>query len=225
MRGAEPARVLACLVVVGALDAHAQAPPAAPAPAHESGDTLPDPRRCVVLLEELGDVGFRIADAQAVADTVQRGLRTRVGRDGIIYGGIAKSQAELQKMLGPSVETPAIQQKKLDYFKAAEANATWIVRARFGVDKKAPKDKRHWITLACRKKGADPKSPVEERRFEGKDFLAARDALDAGVGSFCLNIPALAGIPIEGLDTPKPAEPPGLRKKELKPWKAPPPRP
>jgi hypothetical protein len=199
--------------------------PAGPAVPRESGDSLPDPKRCVVLLEELTDVGFRIADAQGVAETVQRAIRKRVGRDGIVYGGVAKSQRELQKMLGQGVETPAIQQKKLDYFKAAEENATWLLRARFGVSKKGPKDKKHWITLSCRKRGADPKSPIEEKRVEAATFVDAKAALDAAMPTFCMQIPSTEQLPMEGVAPATPAEPPGLRKKVPKPWSPPPPRP
>jgi hypothetical protein len=136
--------------------------PAVPPPttrAQPSASSVPDPKTCVVVLEEMGRVGFRIADAQAVAESILRALRPRVGRDGIVYAGVAKSQAELQRMLGKGVETPEIQQQKLDYFKAAEGNASWLLRARFGIDKKAIKAQRHWITVSCRKKGAAPESP------------------------------------------------------------------
>jgi hypothetical protein len=199
--------------------------PAAPTVPHESGDSLPDPKRCVVLLEELTDVGFRIADAQGVAETVQRAIRKRVGRDGIVYGGVVKSQRELQKMLGQGVETPAIQQKKLDYFKAAEDNATWLLRARFGTSKKGPKDKKHWITVSCRKRGGDPKSPIEEKRVEAATFVDAKAALDAAMPTFCMQIPSMEQLPVEGVTPATPAEPPGLRKKVPKPWSPPPPRP
>lgn len=199
-------------------------PAAAPAP-HESGDSLPDPKRCVVLLEELGDVGFRIADAQGVAETVQRAMRKRVGRDGIVYGGVAKSQRQLQKMLGQGVETPAIQQKKLDYFKAAEENATWVLRARFGTSKKAPKDKKHWITVTCRKRDADAKTLTDEKRVEAATFADAKAALDAAMPTFCMQIPAALAVPVEDAAPPNPAEPPGMRKKQPKPWSPPPPRP
>jgi hypothetical protein len=196
--------------------------------ADEVRERVPDAKKCVIVVEELKDVGFRIADAQAVAQILEAKLRERVGRDGVIYGGVAKSQAQLQKMLGPGVETPAIQQEKLDYFKAAEANAKWRVSAKFGTNKKAPADKRNWITVACRK--ADSKTVVDEKRVEAKTFADATDALRTAMPTFCLAIPAPEQLPIEGVAQPNgpdagPGEPPGMRKKkEPKAWTPPPPR-
>jgi hypothetical protein len=124
-----------------------------------------------------------------------------------------KSQRELQKMLGQGVETPEIQQKKLAYFQAAEQNATWLVRARFGTNKKGPKDKKNWITVSCRKKGADAKVPLDERRIEAATLVEARAALDAAMPTFCPQLKGQEPVPVEGVQ-PNPAEPPGMRKKQ-----------
>ncbi len=210
---------VAAVTVVRAQDAaalqHTVAPPAATRAAV-------DPQKCVVVLEEMGDVGFRIADAQAAAEAVATHLRKRVGRDGVVYQGVQKSQLQLQTMLGKSVETPAIQQEQLDYFAAAEKNAPWRVRVRFGANKKAKHpDSAQWITATCLKKGTA--AVVDTLRVEARTFLLARDKLSDSLAGFCLQLPAVTDIPMEGVSL-SPSEPVGMHKKALKPWSAPPPR-
>lgn len=188
---------------------------------------LGDPARCAVILEDMGPVGFRISDAQVVADALLTGLRKRVGFDGAHYEGVAASAAAMKKLLA-TPEGAGPQEAQLAWFEKCEEHAPWRVRARFGTASKGAQ--RHWISVTCRKKGADadPKKGalLDEQRFQGATFLEARDALAAALSGFC---PALVGavqLPIEGA-TPPPAEdaaPPGLRKKKQpKAW-VPPPR-
>ena len=129
-------------------------------------------------------------------------------------------------MLGSSSET-TIQDGQLAYYDAAMKAAPWRVKVRFG-----QKKSEHWITVSCRKvgkraegdKGAPKDNVVEEKRFTGKSFLAAKEAMDKALPEFCAALPTTATlIPVEGRP-PKPGEIPGLRKKELKPWTPPPKR-
>lgn len=182
---------------------------------------LPDPKKTVVVVDDAGDVGLRIADAQTAHELVITRLRKRLGTDAVVYEGARNSAAQMKRLLGPNAET-TIQDTQLQWFDAAAKAAPWRVRVRFG-----KKGGEHWITVACRRATDDPKRTVEEQRFTGKTFLSARDAADAGLDKFCLALPALATqLPIEGT-TPAsttPGEPPGLRKKPTTPtpWTPPP---
>jgi hypothetical protein len=194
---------------------------------------MPDPSRCVVVVDDAGDVGLRIADAQSAHEAVVTSLRKRLGTDAVVYEGSRKNAAQMKKMLGGSAET-TIQDSQLAYYDAAMKAAPWRVKVRFG-----QKKGEHWITVACRKLEvpidvtAGPEKPkaaakavekiVEEKRFTGKNFLAAKEAMDKALPDFCGALPTTATlIPVEG--QPKPGEIPGMRKKELKPWTPPPKR-
>ena len=193
------------------------APLAGPAAQAQSiAGALSDPKRCVVILDGMGDVGFRISDAGIVADGVITEIRKRVGFDGAQYAGVAESAAALKKMLA-TPEGGGPQEEKLAWFKVCEANAPWRIKARFGTGKKGSVP--HWLTVSCRKQGETV--VVDERRFEGKSFLAARDALLAGMPTFCGAIPSVGVIPVE--QSVRPGELHGMsKKKEPKPWTAPP---
>lgn len=199
----------------------------APAQAQSVGPQLGDPKRCVAVLEEMGSVGFRISDAQVVADAVLTSMRKRVGHDAAHYAGVAASAAAMKKLL-QTPEGAGPQESQLAFFKGCEDAAPWRLRARFGTDKKG--EKNHWVTLSCRKKGADPdpkkRELVEEKRFEGKTFLEARDALVAALPTFCPAIVGAVQIPLEGAtatEAPADAGPPGMsKKKEPKAWTPPP---
>jgi hypothetical protein len=200
------------------------------ASAQSMEQNLGDPSKCVVILEEMGNVGFRISDAQVVADAVLTHMRKRVGFESAHYAGVAASAAAMKKLLN-TPEGAGPQDAQLQWFKKCEDTAPWRLRARFGTDKKG--DKKHWVTLSCRKKGADPDPKkggvVEEIKVDGKTFLESRDALVAALPAFCAQIPSATVIPIEGVKPPgSPADapdagPPGLsKKKEPKPWTPPP---
>ncbi len=178
---------------------------------------LGDPNKCVVVIEEMGKVGFRISDAQIVAEAVMTSMRKRVGFDGVAYAGVASSAKAMKRLLA-TPEGAGPQEAQLAYYKACEQKAPWRVKARFGV-----KHHKQWITVACHKvDGAD----VEEKRFEAKTFLEARDALAAAMPAFCPAItPPVVGpsdIPNEAAAA-KDATPIGVRKKEApKAWTPPP---
>jgi hypothetical protein len=184
---------------------------------------LPDPRRAVVVVDDAGDVGLRISDAQMAHELVISRLRRRLGNDAVVYEGARKSAAEMKRMLGPSAET-TVQDAQLQWFDAAAKAAAWRVRVRFG-----HKKGEHWLTVACRRAGDDARKPVDERRFSGRTFLAARDAADAGLDAFCPALPAAAmQLPLEGAapstSLPAPDVPLGFRKKPKAstPWTPPP---
>jgi hypothetical protein len=196
--------VLAASVFVWAGAAFAQSGPTAP---------IGDPKKCVVVVEELKNVGFRIGDAQMVAETLLNGLRKRVSQDGAMYEGAMTSVGQLNKMLGQSIEGGTVQQRQIDYYKACIANAPWRVHAKL-VGKTG-------IEVTCKK--ADDKEPVEKKKFEGKNFVDARDKLVAAIPTFCTQIPDISMIPLEPAPGEKPGEIPGMsKKKETKPWTPPP---
>src|SRR6185295_14088758 len=107
---------------------------AASAHAQNMGPNLGDPKKCVVVVDDMGDVGFRISDAQVVADAVVTGLRKRLGSDAVTYAGIAASAAAMKTLLA-TPEGAGPQDAQLKWFKECEAAAPWRVRARFGTTK------------------------------------------------------------------------------------------
>lgn len=214
-RGA-PARALALFLAVGAFavghDARAQSGGAAGVAA-----SLGDPARCIVVVDDAGNVGLRIADAQSAHEAVVTALRKRLGTDAVVYEGSRKNAEQMKRMLGSSSET-SLQDEQLTYYDAAMKAAPWRVKVRFGQTKS-----EHWITVSCRKAN-DGKNVVEEQRFTGKSFVAAKEAMDKALPEFCGALPTTATlIPVEG-QPEKPGEIPGLRKKALKSWTPPPKR-
>ncbi|MCC7070659.1 MAG: hypothetical protein IT383_05010 [Deltaproteobacteria bacterium] len=196
-----------------------------PAAAQSIGPTnaaLGDPARCVVMVEDMGNVGFRISDAQAVAESVVSPLKKRVGPQAAFFEGVLKSAQSMRKILGSSVEGGTPQETTRKHYEACRDAAPWRVKASFGGPAKG-KGKKHWIDVACRKNGSD--HVVDRLRVEGDTFVLARDELNKGMGTFCLQIPDLAAIPIEPTPGEQPKVPPGMSKKEPKPWTPPPPRP
>jgi hypothetical protein len=109
--------------------------------------------------------------------------------------------------------------------------APWRVRARFG-----QKKSEHFVVLTCMKVGSNKNvdknldknldknvdKNLDEKRFVGKNFSLAKDAMVKGLAEFCLLLPTTATqIPVE--KTPgQPGVIPGLHKKVLKPWSPPP---
>ncbi|MBI1949575.1 MAG: hypothetical protein HYS27_28065 [Deltaproteobacteria bacterium] len=196
-----------------------------PAAAQSIGPTnaaLGDPAKCVVMVEDMGDVGFRISDAQAVAESVVAPLKKRVGAQAAFYEGVLKAAQSMKRMLGPTVEGAASQDTQRKHYEACRDASPWRVKATFGAPKKG-KVKRHWIEVVCRKKDGD--AVTDKLHVEGDSFVLARDELHKAMGTFCMQIPDISMIPIEPTPGDKPAEPPGMSKKEVKPWTPPPPRP
>jgi hypothetical protein len=126
----------------------------------------------------------------------------------------------MKRLLGPGAET-TIQDAQLDHFDEAAKAAPWRVRVRFG-----QKKGEHWITVACRRAGDEPRKAVDEQRFTGKTFLAARDAAAARLDQFCLALPQTAAlVPLEAAPPPPPGTIPGLRRPKKQPpgpWTPPP---
>lgn len=199
---------------------------AVPAAAQSIGPTnaaLGDPAKCVVMVEDMGDVGFRISDAQAVAESVVAPLKKRVGAQAAFYEGVLKAAQSMKRLLGPTVEGAATQDTQRQHYESCRDASPWRVKATFGAPKKG-KAKKHWIEVVCRKKGSD--TVVDQARVEGDSFVLARDQLHKAMGTFCMQIPDISMIPIEPAPGAKPGEPPGMSKKEPpKPWTPPPPRP
>ena len=198
---------------------------AAPAAAQSIGPTnaiLGDPAKCVVMVEDMGDVGFRISDAQGVAESIVAPLKKRVGGQAAFYEGVLKAAQSMKRLLGPTVEGAASQDTQRHHYEACRDAAPWRVKATFGGPKKG-KNSKHWIEVTCRKKDSD--TVVDKRRVEGATFMLAREELITAMGSFCMQIPDISMIPMEPVSGAKPAEPPGMSKKEQKPWTLPPPRP
>lgn len=183
-----------------------------------AGDALGDPARVLVVVEDAGNVGLRIADAQTVHEAVITHLRKRLGNDAVVYEGTRKNAAAMKKMLGSSSETQ-IQDSQLAFYDAAMKAAPWRVKARFG-----QKKNEHFVVLSCKKVSSDKavEKNVDEKRFTGKNFMIAKDAMIAGLDTFCLQLPATAmQLPVE--KTPgQPGVIPGLRKQVIKPWTPPP---
>ena len=201
----------ALFVVVSTLVGEARAQSMAP--------TLPDASKCVVLVEDMGDVGFRISDSGALAEAVVVGFRKRLSRDGVLYGGSAAAASSMRKMLGPGSETQ-VQEAQLTYFKAATANAKFHVAVHFGT-----KGRTEWVTLECKRTGAKPgEKPLDSKRLEAKTFLEVRDLVQAAMPTFC---PAVAPLDAAVTTTNAPAAQPGLPPGMSKPkptaaWSPPP---
>ena len=190
--------------------------PSSAAAQSASMTALPDPAKCVVVVDDAGNVGLKISDAQAAHETVVTALRKRLGTDAVVYEGLQKNAAKMKQMLGSSSET-TLQDSQLAYFAAAAKAAPWRVRVRFG-----QKKGEHWITVSCRKAANKATVLTEEKRLTGKTFADARTALDAALPEFCPLLPAA----VDAAPAPQlaPGEIPGLRKKVLKPWTPPPKR-
>lgn len=209
-----PGAVLAVLVLASL--------PAAAQSVGPSSAALGDPARCVVVVESFENVGFRISDAQVVAETVLVPLKKRVGQQAAMYEGVLKSAEQMKKMLGPTAEGAGPQETQLAHYTACREASPWRVKASFGLAGKG-KAKKHWIEVACRKKGAE--TVVDKARVEGESFVLARDALHKAMDTFCMQIPDISMIPVEPAPGTRNEGPPGMSKKEIKPWSPPPPRP
>lgn len=150
---------------------------ASPAQAHPA--TGADPAQVRVVLEETGNVGLRISDAQALATDVMNGLRKRMGQQAVVFEGTLAGNLKMKRLLGPNAESQ-IQDEQIAYLQAAMEKARFRVRLRFGKAKG-----EHYVTLSCRNNGADPKSVLEEKRFTGATFAKARAAMNEALPTFC----------------------------------------
>lgn len=149
------------------------------APTQADPATGADPNDARVIIEDMGTVGLRISDAQAVATDVMTSLRKRMGNNAVIFEGTLTGNLKMKKLLGANAESQ-IQEDQIAYLKAAVEKAPFLVRVRFGTTKKT-----HWVTLSCRNNGAPPEKTLEEKRFEGATFGKAREAMNQGLEGFC----------------------------------------
>jgi hypothetical protein len=176
-----------------------------------------DPKQCVVVVEELGKVGLRISDAQALANETMDALRDRMGYERVVFEGTYNGQMKLKRMLGGAENQ--MQEEQMAYFKAAMDNAAYRVRVRFG-----HKGKRtHWVEVSCRKAKAKPKDTLEKKRFEGTKFAIVRKKLKEALPTFCTQMDPepVTATP----DASKPADTSGPlppKKKKNKAWTPPP---
>ncbi|MBN2358190.1 MAG: hypothetical protein JXR83_01970 [Deltaproteobacteria bacterium] len=169
-----------CIVALLALALAALLQAAAPGPS--SAPAAPARSRCLVVLEDMGNVGLRITDAQALAQTVLDGLRQRVGTDRASYGGLAASARAMKKMLAGTGTPTEVQDTQIAEYEACEKAARWRVRARFGI-----KARRHWVTLTCSTTGM-PAKVIDKARFEGASFAEVREQTARAMVNFCLQI-------------------------------------
>lgn len=147
----------------------------ATASAQSAKPDLPDPALCALVVEDMGDVGLRISDAQVVAEAAVMGFKKRLGNDAVQYEGVYKNAAEMKRRLGPGAEN-ALQDAQLAYYEACLKAAPHRVKVTFG--KKASK---HFVSATCRKGGA----VLDEVKVEAATFQAAREAFEAKMPTFC----------------------------------------
>lgn len=192
-------------------------------------DTFPDPGVCRVILDDMGAVGYRISDAQMLAETTMSEMQKRLGYGGIVYAGTVKNAHKMKRMLGPSAETQ-LQDDQIEYHRRAEAAATHRIRVRF-----KKKKGQHHITVTCRKQGDAPGKVIEKKVFTGQKFREVRQSLAEGLPGFCTDIVAAPGMGARpaaatGGQRGEAGGPPGLsatekaRRKRLQEWSPPPPR-
>lgn len=175
----------------------------------EAGSQYPDPALCHVVVEDLGNVGYRIADAQQLAERAVSALRKRMGNDKVIYEGLLKNATRMKKMLGKGSETQ-IQDDQIAYYSAASKAAPWRLRIKFG-----KRRGQQYVEVSCRKSADPPKKAVQKKTLTGKSFLEVRDAFASEMATFCSEMdPPPAAPPAEQQAAPRP--------KKQKEWSLPP---
>lgn len=186
----------------------------------QGGPALPDPAKCQTVIDDMGKVGFRISDAQALAEMTLSEMRRRQGNDAVVYEGFLVSSEALKKMLGARSESQ-VTDDQIAYYKSAIKNAKHRVRVKFG-----KRGKTHFIVVTCRKASAPPSELVEKKEITGKTFGEVREALARDLPAFCPAIAtttaAPAGAALENGDTPTEAKrytPPPKKKRD---WVLPP---
>lgn len=150
----------------------------------------PDPKACRVILEDMGEVGYRISDAQALASDALTQLRTRLGQEAVSYEGLLKNHKQMRKMLGKRSETK-IQKEQIKYLEDCAKHAPYRVSVRFGT-----KRKMQFLHLGCSL--ANSKKALVERKMEARYFEDLRARLNEALPDFC---PQLAMPPAEALPT------------------------
>ena len=170
----------------------------------------PPPEKCQVVVEDMGRVGLRIADAQAFAERTVTGLRKRLSVESVIYEGLLKSAKDMKRRLGGS--DTSLQDEQIAYFKAAAKAAKWRVKVKFG-----RKKGKHWVKATCWRshKGKRKGKPVETRTWRDKRLDKLKATYGKEIATFCLEIDP---------PKPKPEEQaaPISRPKKKKEWSLPP---
>lgn len=150
--------------------------------AQSSAVQTPDPAKCVVVVDDMGDVGLRISDAQMVAEDAFATFKKRLGNDAVVYEGVYKNAAEMKKRLGPNAEN-AIQDAQLAYYEACMKQAPHRVKVTFG-----KKGGKHFVAAKCRKGDA----VLDDVKVEAATFQAARDAFAQKMPTFCDEVAPVA---------------------------------
>lgn len=162
----------------------------------------------MLVVEDMGKVGFRIADAKSLAERTTTAFRKRLGRDAVIYEGLLTHAKDMKRRL-KGTET-AIQDEQIAYYAGAAKHAQWRVKVKFG-----KKRGKHWITASCfRADGGKRKGKAVERRtWKAKRFDDVRETFAKELKVFCLEA-----------DPPKKAEEPApiSKPKKKKAWSLPP---
>jgi len=135
-----------------------------------------------VVLEDMGNVGYRITDAQMLVDWVTSGIRVRVGRENMMYEGLLKSKKDLQRRLGRT-ETHDAQSKEIERLEAFAKEAKVWLKARFGKDKKG-----HWVEISCRPQAKNTKKFTDKKRFYGKQFVSLKPKVTQAMATFCAKL-------------------------------------
>lgn len=180
-------------------------PPSATGGAPFKSERYPDPKECTVVIDSIGRVGYRIADAQSLTNLVLREFRNRVGREGAVYEGTLISDKKMTRMLDGSESE--IRAEKMAYYEAAIGHAKRRVKMKFG-----KKKKKHYIELTCRDKGR--RKSLDKTSVTGETFRGTLDKLEAALPIFCMQIAKK--------EPPKPKVAPKPKKKKKKKWTMPP---
>ena len=169
-----------------------------------------------VVLEDMGNVGFRISDAQSLANWVSNSLAKRVGHDNVAYEGLLKSKKDLARRLG-NTEIHPTQAADIERLEAFVKEAKVWVRARFGKNKKG-----HWIDLSCRAGQVKGQKAKEKKRLYAKTFQELQPLVRTTLANFCAELipkvgPAVGRPPNTGNPALLPPRPPAKKQKWLPP--------
>ena len=169
-----------------------------------------------VVLEDMGNVGFRISDAQSLANWVSNALAKRVGHDNVAYEGLLKSKKDLARRLG-NTEIHPTQAADIQRLEAFVKEAQVWVKARFGKNKKG-----HWVDLSCRAQPGKGQKPKEKKRLYANTFHDLQPLVRTALTEFCGTLipkvaPAPARAPSNGNPALLPPKPTPKKQKWLPP--------
>ncbi|MCP4502597.1 MAG: hypothetical protein GY822_21835 [Deltaproteobacteria bacterium] len=157
----------------------------------QQGPSYPDPKLCKVIIDDIGDVGFRISDGQQLIEQISKHFRERVGRRGVIYEGRLNAAEKMKRMLNGSENE--ISETKMTYLRAAMANAKHRVHIRFGAKKG-----KQWIELTCFKVASSKKrKPLDKLRVTGTNFLGTFAEVKTKLPGFCIEVAGKAAVTTE----------------------------